>query len=52
VEEIAKKIIIRFLRVKISVLFKWVRSGDFDANGEGEVVGGIVVITVKMLIKL
>jgi hypothetical protein len=39
VEDIAIKIIIRFQREEISVLFKWVgfTSGDFDANGEGEV---------------
>jgi Cu/Ag efflux pump CusA len=40
-----QKIIICPVRVKISVLFKWVgfTSRDFDANGE-EVVGGIVVM--------
>jgi Cu/Ag efflux pump CusA len=33
------------VRVRISVLFKWVgfTSGDFDANGEGEVVGVVVM---------
>jgi hypothetical protein len=39
-EEIAIKNYNLVQEIKISVLFKWVgfTSGDFDANGEGEVV--------------
>jgi hypothetical protein len=54
VEEIAIKIIIcPELRYRFCSNGWGFTSGDFDANGEGEVVGGIVVMhyAVKMLIK-